>query len=119
MFWLAIVLLMSSSYISGPGWEHVGYIPPFSTVWVRDGYTAHTPENEKKLMSIAQNVKQSVIGQSEEAFFVDFFDNRKMTPKALPYSNEQKNYWQARITFTHDGEKNLNWNPNGKKKSQS
>jgi hypothetical protein len=116
MLWLLTFMLMAQQQTAAePQWERVAVILPYVTVYVPPYYTAHSVENQKRLTEIAYSIIGDLVKEKGDAIVVDFFDNRKMTPVSLPYPPESKVYWQARLSYAHDGQVRFEWEPsNGK-----
>lgn len=109
MFWIAVVLAVASGY--SPGWELVAYIDPYATVYVEDSFLHHTVENQRRLMEVSGDIRRRLIGDKSGPLVLDYFDNRRLTPTALPYNDSQKMHWQARVLFRYDGGVIFAWDP--------
>lgn len=113
MFLLTLAMLMLSA--SQPSdWQHVGTVLPFATVYIDPALANPSSGNQTRLTVIAQRVKQEV--RVEGALLVDFFNNRTVTPTAVPYSAEARAHWAARVVFAHDGAVEFIWWPDKARK---
>jgi hypothetical protein len=110
-----VPLLFVVALLAANSWAVVADLGPFTTVYViKHLCNEQSEEHKQALLSIAELVR----GESTEPLVVDFFDERKLTPKALPYTAEQEEHLKARVFFPAKGERRFIWEPEAGLKMQ-
>lgn len=108
---IGLLLAMSLAFSSAPPWELIGLIGPYRTVYVEP--MVYQPQDQQavsRLLAISAELLGAEQQQkSSRPVIVDFFTERSMTPTALPYTEEQKKVWKARVVYPADGERSFEW----------
>lgn len=104
MIVLVLAMLLG---MGGPSWELVGVIGPFKTVYVTPELVVRTPENGIRLVKISVEI----VKRFDVPCVVEFFDDRLMTPTAIPYTTEQREHLKARVAFPAKGKMTFEWYP--------